>query len=91
MPIDTVLAQAALGEDSTHQFKMDVRNAESLAAEMVGFANSGGGTLFTGVADDDTTAGLSVIAGHLIQDYLPYEATLYGETGCPTALKRHCY
>ena len=59
MSIDTVLAQIALGEDSKHQFKVDVRNGESLAAEMVAFANSGGGTLLIGVADDGSTPGLA--------------------------------
>ena len=59
MSIDSVLAQIALGEDSTHQFKVDVRNGESLAAEMVAFANSGGGTLLIGVADDGSTPGLA--------------------------------
>ena len=60
MTVKSILTQIALGEDSTHQFKVDVRNGESLAAEMVAFANSGGGTLFIGVADDGTTPGLSV-------------------------------
>lgn len=59
MSIDTILAQIALGEDSTHQFKLDVRNGESLAAEMVAFANSAGGTLLIGVADDGSTPGLA--------------------------------
>ena len=40
----------ALGEDSTRQFKADVRNAESLASEMAALANSAGGTIFWGVA-----------------------------------------
>ena len=47
------------GEDSTRQFKVDVRNGESLAAEMVAFANSEGGVLFIGVADDGSVPGLS--------------------------------
>ena len=34
---------AQLGEDSGRQFKVDVRNADSLASEMVAFSNSGGG------------------------------------------------
>ncbi len=59
MTAKTILAQIALGEDSTHQFKVDVRNGESLAAEMAAFANSGGGTLFIGVADDGDTPGLT--------------------------------
>ena len=60
MTVKSILTQIALGEDNTHQFKVDVRNGESLAAEMVAFANSGGGTLFIGVADDGATPGLSV-------------------------------
>ncbi|MGB4584766.1 MAG: RNA-binding domain-containing protein [Rhodoferax sp.] len=58
MTIETILAQIALGEDSTHQFKVDVRNGESLAAEMVAFANSEGGALLIGVADDGSTPGI---------------------------------
>ena len=53
------LGQIALGEDSTRQFKADVKNAESLAAEMAAFANTNGGTIFIGVADDGSTPGLS--------------------------------
>ena len=51
--------QIALGEDSKRQFKADVRNAESLAAELAAFANSDGGRIFIGVADDGSTPGLS--------------------------------
>ena len=54
-----VLAELALGEDSTRQFKRDVTNGDALAAEMVAFANAEGGTIFLGVADDGTTPGLS--------------------------------
>ncbi len=43
--------QILLGEDSTRQFKVDVRNGESLAAEMVAFSNSEGCTIYIGVAD----------------------------------------
>ncbi|MCC5840387.1 MAG: putative DNA binding domain-containing protein [Opitutales bacterium] len=51
--------QIALGEDSKRQFKADLHNAESLAAEMAAFANSEGGRIFIGVADDGSTPGLS--------------------------------
>lgn len=51
--------QITLGEDSTRQFKADVTNGESLAAEMAAFANSNGGTIYIGVADDGSTPGLS--------------------------------
>lgn len=37
-----LLAQIALGEDSTRQFKADVKNADSLASEMATFVNAGG-------------------------------------------------
>ncbi len=58
MKIQVLLDQISLGEDSTHQFKVDVRNAESLASEMAAFANSEGGTIYLGVADDSSTPGL---------------------------------
>lgn len=51
--IEKFLEQIASGEDSSRQFKSDVRNAESLASEMVAFANSEGGKLFIGVAYAD--------------------------------------
>ncbi|HSX25968.1 MAG TPA: hypothetical protein VLE89_03065 [Chlamydiales bacterium] len=35
------------GEDSRHQFKEDIRNIDSLAAEMVAFSNSHGGLILT--------------------------------------------
>jgi ATP-dependent DNA helicase RecG len=47
-----LLEIVARGEDSGHQFKEDATNAMSLASEIVAFANSGGGQIFIGVADD---------------------------------------
>ena len=35
----------ATGEDSSRQFRSDIRNAESLAAEMAAFANAEGGDI----------------------------------------------
>jgi ATP-dependent DNA helicase RecG len=55
-----LLSQIALGEDSIRQFKANIKNAESLASEMAAFANTNGGTIFIGVADDGSTPGLSV-------------------------------
>jgi ATP-dependent DNA helicase RecG len=60
MTLETLLAQIAIGEDSTRQFKSDVKNAESLASEMAAFANTNGGMIFISVADDGSTPGLSV-------------------------------
>jgi ATP-dependent DNA helicase RecG len=59
MKRSNLLAQIAHGEDSTRQFKADVKNADSLASEMAAFANTNGGTLFIGVADDSSTPGSS--------------------------------
>ena len=59
MKLETLLSQIALGEDSTRQFKADMKNADSLASEMAAFANTNGGTIFIGVGDDGSTPGLS--------------------------------
>lgn len=54
METTELLEIVARGEDSQHQFKADATNSLALAAEMVAFANSGGGQMFIGVADDGT-------------------------------------
>ncbi|MFZ1598454.1 MAG: RNA-binding domain-containing protein, partial [Anaerolineae bacterium] len=59
MNLNDLKSQAALGEDSRRQFKRDVTNADSLAAEMAAFANSEGGVIYLGVADDGSLPGLS--------------------------------
>ena len=58
MTLTELKAQIALGEDSRRQFKLDVTNADSLAAEMAAFSNSEGGTIYLGVADDGSLPGL---------------------------------
>lgn len=55
-------SQLTRREDSRHQFKRDVTNADALAAELAAFANSGGGTLFLGVADNGEISGLDAAA-----------------------------
>lgn len=52
--------QLAAGEDSTRQFKVNIKSGDSLAAEMVAFSNSNGGTIFIGVDDDGNAVGLSI-------------------------------
>lgn len=54
-----VLEIVALGEDSHHQFKENVNNQNSLAAEIVAFSNSGGGKILIGVSDDSDITGLT--------------------------------
>lgn len=51
MTLTELKEQIALGEDSHRQFKRDVTNADSLAAEMAAFANCEGDTIFLGVVD----------------------------------------
>lgn len=47
------------GEDSGHQFKLNINNASGLAAEIVAFSNAGGGRIFIGVNDEGSVHGLS--------------------------------
>lgn len=54
MEASELLVIVARGEDSQHQFKQDVTNAKSLGAEMAAFANSDGGRIFIGVANDQS-------------------------------------
>ena len=54
-----LLAILARGEDSYHQFKGDFTNIDSLAAELIAFANGGGGHLLIGVKDDGKPSGLT--------------------------------
>jgi hypothetical protein len=70
MNIKELHAQISLGEDSTRQFKVDVRNTASLASEMAAFANAEGGTIFLGVADDGGTPGLDT--ADVAKGLLPY-------------------
>ena len=46
------------GEDSRHQFKKNVTNADSLATDFVAFSNGEGGMMFIGVDDTDGIVGL---------------------------------
>jgi ATP-dependent DNA helicase RecG len=58
MKVKELKSQIDLGEDSRRQFKRELTNADSLAAEMAAFANSEGGTIFLGVGDDGSLPGL---------------------------------
>jgi ATP-dependent DNA helicase RecG len=52
MTLHELPARVALDEDNRRQFKQDMQSPDALAAEMVAFANSDGGVIFLGVADD---------------------------------------
>ncbi|MDO8275075.1 MAG: putative DNA binding domain-containing protein [Serpentinimonas sp.] len=54
-----LLQRVALGEYTRQQFKRTFHSPDALAAELAAFANSGGGTLLSGVNDDGTLTGLS--------------------------------
>ena len=58
MLLKELRSSVTLGEDSRRQFKQDVSNADSLAAEMGAFANTEGGTIFIGVTDEGALPGL---------------------------------
>lgn len=59
MNLSELKMQVALGEDSRRQFKQDITNVDSLAAEMAAFANSEGGVIYLGIADDGTLPGFT--------------------------------
>ena len=60
MDADELHQITARDKDSATQFKADITKAESLVAEMAVFANSEGGIILIGVADDGSMPGLSL-------------------------------
>ncbi len=59
MDLEELKSIVSKGEDSKHQFKEDIRNVDSLAAEIVAFSNSRGGVLLIGVSNKGVLSGLS--------------------------------
>jgi predicted HTH transcriptional regulator len=53
-----IIADLASGESETREFKRQLDNLESVAGELVAFANVGGGALYLGVEDDGQVAGI---------------------------------
>ena len=66
---------ATLGEDSGRQFKADVRNADSLASDLVAFSNGAGGVILIGVADNGTMPGLAPEDVHRVNQLIGNAAT----------------
>lgn len=56
---DDILKEINLGEDSSRQFKREIERASDLAKEICALSNSVGGTIFIGIADDQSITGLS--------------------------------
>lgn len=54
-----ILQILAQGEDSQNQFKKNITNIDSLAAEIIAFSNGQGGRIYIGVDDDGSLSGLS--------------------------------
>lgn len=50
---------AARGEDSKHQFKLNLENERSLSSEIVAMSNAEGGQILIGVSDDGTLKGIN--------------------------------
>jgi ATP-dependent DNA helicase RecG len=57
--VEEVLSEIASGEGQHREFKRLIDNPESVAGEIVAFANSEGGAIYVGVDDDGRIIGLS--------------------------------
>ena len=53
-----ILFETTQGESQVREFKRQVDNPESVAGEIVAFANSGGGTIYFGIDDGGAIVGL---------------------------------
>lgn len=58
------------GEDTHHQFKRDFSHVDGLAAELAAFANTEGGKLIIGVADNGNIRGLDTSDVHRLNQML---------------------
>jgi len=58
--LEAVYEDISLGEDSQREFKENIHNIDSLAAEMAAMANKTGGLIYIGVADDSSLTGLNL-------------------------------
>ena len=69
----------ARGEDSRHQFKRDETNADSIAAELAAFANSGGGLLllFPACGKEALSACFTLDSGRIALDHLGLDLDLH--------------
>lgn len=75
--LKTLWDQVAAGEDSTHQFKRKIDNADALAADMAAFANTNGGVIFVGVQEDGTICGMTAQEVRAAKQLINDAASLY--------------
>jgi len=54
----SLLEEITVGEDQHHEFKRNIVNPESIAGEIVAFANTEGGVLYIGIDDNGEITGL---------------------------------
>jgi len=72
MTRSALLKLISQGEDSLLQFKLDVTNPDSLAAELVAMSNGKGGQILVGVADDGSPRGLSAADVRRLNQVIPW-------------------
>ncbi|MDD2338552.1 MAG: putative DNA binding domain-containing protein, partial [Geobacteraceae bacterium] len=59
MTLQELFDKIQAGEDSHNQFKVNITNVDSLAAELVAFSNSQGGIIYVGVDDNAQAVGIA--------------------------------
>lgn len=79
------------GEDSQNQFKEDVRNNDSLAAEIVAFSNSRGGRIFIGVSNKGELIGLSIKDVDRINQLISNSASQHVRSPASVYTENICY
>lgn len=72
---DVVRKEISLGEDSSRQFKEKLNNAVQVAVEMCAMSNSTGGTIYVGIKDNNTIAGLTTAELHTYNQYVSAAAS----------------
>lgn len=75
MTVMQLHARIAAGEHSRQQFKRTLQHIDAVAAELVAFSNSGGGTLLVGVNDDGGISGLDTAEVRRINQMLSNAAS----------------
>ena len=75
MDLVDLIEMLSRGEDTRHQFKVDVTNASQLASELVAMSNTAGGIILIGVDDANAVRGLSSDDIHRINQLIANAAS----------------